>query len=168
MRHLDQKETRRHIRATGLDRPRGSGFAFRDRLRNTVYDWHEHAYHQLTYATAGATQIETADGRHLLPSGRAAWIPAGVRHRTLLGEVDGASLYFAPDAVKAPGHRVRILCGGALMHEMIQHAVRWPLGAAEVDPIAASFFKSLALLCGEWLEAELPLLLPGARHPGLV
>lgn len=91
-----------------------------------------------------------------------------MRHRTLIGQIKGASLYFAPDAVCAPGERVRILAGGPLMREMILHAARWPLGAAETDPVAASFFKTLALMCGEWLEAALPLLLPGARHPGLV
>jgi hypothetical protein len=41
------------------------------------------------------------------------------------------------------------------------------LGASETDPLAASFLQTLALLCGEWLEAELPLFLPSAIHPSI-
>ena len=54
------------------------------------------------------------------------------------------------------------------MREMILHATRWPLGASEVDPVAASFLHTLALLCSEWLAAELPLYLPGAVHRSIV
>jgi hypothetical protein len=92
-----------------LDQPRGPGFGFRDRARNTFYDWHTHDYHQLIYAVAGTTQIETDRGRYLLPASRAAWIPAAARHRTLIADVEGASLYFAPAAVADPQGRVRIL-----------------------------------------------------------
>lgn len=167
MRRLDQQETTQRLRDYRLDRPTGPGFAFRDRARNTFYDWHSHPYHQLLYAIEGATQVEIADARFLLPPGRAAWIPAGVRHRTLVGDIDGASLYFAPEAVADPGGRVRILHASPLMREMILHALRWPLGASEHDPLAASFIATLALMCGEWLESELPLRLPSARDPGL-
>ena len=167
MRYLDGHETAAALREYGLDQPRGTGFAFRDPARDTVYDWHTHNYHQLLYAIAGTTQIETARAHYLLPAGRAAWIPAGVRHRTTVTDQAHASLYFAPKAVAAAGDQVRILVATAMMREMILHAVRWPQGAAEADPLAQSFFATLALLCGEWLESELPLSLPSASHPGL-
>jgi AraC-like DNA-binding protein len=167
MRQLDEQETSRRLRGYRLDQPSGPGFAFRDRARNTAYGWHTHEYHQLIYATAGATQIETAGARYVLPAGGAAWIPAGVRHRTLIGDVEGASLYFSPDSVVSPGGRVRVLVASPVMRAMILHASQWSLGAAEVDPVAASFFRTLALMCGEWLETELPFSLPSATHPGL-
>jgi AraC-like DNA-binding protein len=51
---------------------------------------------------------------------------------------------------------------------MILHALRWPQDVADRDPVARSFFGTLALMCGEWLESELPLTLPAAAHPGIV
>jgi AraC-like DNA-binding protein len=168
MKSLTSEETREALQSYGLDRPTGIGFAFLDRAQNTFYDWHTHDYHQLLYAIDGPTQIETARGRHVLPIGRAAWIPVGTRHRTLISDAKGVSLYFSPDIVSDATGRVRILVTSALMREMILHATRWPLGASETDPLAASFLRTLALLCGEWLEAELPLFLPGAAHPAIL
>lgn len=167
MRYLDGGETAAALSDYGLDRPRGSAFAFRDRALNIFYDWHDHPYHQLIYATAGATQIETARAHFLLPAGRAAWIPAGARHRTLVADLAAASLYFAPEMVPDCGPQVRILVATPVMREMILHAMRWPQGAAEQDPVAESFFRTLALMCREWLESELPLSLPNAAHPGI-
>lgn len=168
MKALSPEETRDALQSYGLDRPAGVGFAFLDRARNTFYDWHRHDYHQLIYAIDGPTQIETARGRHVLPAGRAAWIPAETEHRTLITGAEGASLFFSPDIVADAERRVRILAASPLMREMIVHATRWPLGASEADPLAASFLRTLGLLCGEWLEAELPLHLPGARHPAIL
>jgi AraC-like DNA-binding protein len=167
MRRLTEPETTQRLHEYRLDEPRGPGFGFRDRARNTFYDWHTHDYHQLIYAVAGTTQIETERGRYLLPTGRAAWIPAATRHRTLIADIEGASLYFAPAAVADPQGRVRILVASPVMREMILHALRWPLGASETDAVAASFFGTLGLMCSEWLESELPLSLPSARHPAI-
>ncbi|HEX4504583.1 MAG TPA: helix-turn-helix transcriptional regulator [Alphaproteobacteria bacterium] len=168
MRSLTSDETRDRLQSHGLDRPSGIGFAFLDPGRKVFYDWHAHDYHQLLYAIDGPTQIETVRGRHVLPTGRAAWIPSGTHHRTLISDAAGASLYFSPDVVSDPAQRVRILVASPLMREMIVHATRWPLGASETDQLAASFLRTLALMCGEWLEAELPLFLPGAAHPAIV
>ncbi|HEY4077892.1 MAG TPA: helix-turn-helix transcriptional regulator [Rhizomicrobium sp.] len=154
------------MRKHGLDRPSEPAFAFRDRARNTFYDWHTHPNHQLIFALDGATQIETGLARYLLPVGRAAWIPAGVRHRTLVSDADGTSLYFAPDSV-AGGDRVRILLADPLMREMVLYAMRWPRGEGERNPLAKSFFQTLSLFCAHWLKDELPLALPSANHAGL-
>jgi AraC-like DNA-binding protein len=167
MRSLTPEETTDALDAYGLNAPRGVGFAFADHAKHTLYDWHSHDYHQLIYATDGASWIETEQGRHVLPTGRAAWIPAHSRHRTLIAHADGASLYFAPESLPDISGRIRILVAPPMMREMILHAMRWPLGAAEEDPVAASFFQTLALLCAEWLESELPLFLPRAEHPAI-
>jgi AraC-like DNA-binding protein len=168
MRTLDQPATRNALEDYGLARPSGQGFSFRDPERAISYDWHDHPYHQLIYAVAGTVQIETDTARYLMPTGRAAWIPAGRRHRTLVHDVDTASLYFAPEAVADAGERVRILVASPVMREMILHALCWPQAVADRDPVARSFFQTLALMCGAWLESELPLSLPGAQHPGIV
>jgi AraC-like DNA-binding protein len=168
MRHLTAKQTAAALKGHGLDSANTAAFAFRDRARNTFYDWHVHPSHQLIFALAGVTQIETAEARYLLPVGRAAWIPAGIRHRTAIADVDGTSLYFPRASVPAGGNRVRILAADNLMREMLLYAMRWPRGAAERNPLAASFFRTLSLLCQTWLESELPLSLPGANHPALV
>jgi len=167
MRHLTPRQTTAALKAHGLHRPRGIGFALSDTARDTLYDWHAHAYHQLAYAAAGSLWIETARGRHILTAGQAAWIPAGTRHRTLIGKVDGASLYFHPATVDDREKRLRIVVAPPVMREMILHALRWPMRVSEKDPVAQSFFKTLALLCGDWLTRELPLFLPTARHAGL-
>jgi len=167
MRRLTAKQTAATLRDHGLDRPGRTAFAFRDSARGTFYDWHTHPNHQLIFALEGATQIETAQARYFLPLGRAAWIPAGVRHRTLITDFDGTSLYFSRAAVPGAGERVRILVADALMREMAVYAMRWPRGAARRSRLATSFFQTLALLCGQWLESELPLSLPSAAHPGL-
>ncbi len=76
MRRLTEPETTQRLHDYRLDQPRGPGFGFRDRARNTFYDWHTHDYHQLIYAVAGTTQIEnragtlpSADGTRRLDSG---------------------------------------------------------------------------------------------------
>jgi AraC-like DNA-binding protein len=167
MRILNEEETRAELKALRLDDPTGAGFAFSNTARDTFYGWHAHPYHQLIYAASGATQLETAEARYLLPPQRAAWIPAGVRHRTLVSRVEGVSLYFDPAAVPTGAGRVRILVADALLREMIGHAQRWPRGAAEPAPIAQSYFRTLALLCAEWLESELPLRLPRSEDPAI-
>ncbi|MBN8847980.1 MULTISPECIES: helix-turn-helix transcriptional regulator [unclassified Sphingomonas] len=167
MKILTPDETRAALHGFGLDQPSGVGFAFLDPSRNTFYDWHAHDYHQLVYAIDGPSQIETRAGRYVLPAGRAAWTPAGLEHRTLISTSRGAALYFSPEMVTDTSERIRILVAEPLMREMILHATRWPRGASEVDPLASSFFRTLALLCREWLEAELPLFLPGATHPAI-
>jgi AraC-like DNA-binding protein len=167
MKSLTGAETQQTLRSYGLDRPEGVGFAFLDPAREIFYDWHAHDYHQLLYAIDGPSQIETGRGRHILPTGRAAWIPAGMRHRTLVSEAKVASLYFSPEIVSDVAGRVRILVASPLMREMILHATRWPRGASQTDPLADSFLQTLALLCGDWLETELPLFLPSAAHPSI-
>lgn len=161
MRTFDCEETRAVLHSYGLDQPTGIGFAFLDSARNTFYDWHAHAYHQLIYAVGGPTQVETEHGRYVLPKGRAAWIPSGTRHRTLITKADGASLFFSPDAVRDTSSRVRILVASSLMREMILFATRWERGASHADPLAESFLR------GEWLESELPLFLPSATHSAI-
>jgi len=167
MRVLTGEETAEAIRSYGLDRPMGVGFSFLDAIPDQLYDWHVHTYHQLLYAADGTALIETEEGRSVVPRARAGWIPAGTRHRSLQTGAEAASIFFAPETVADASNRVRILVADPLMREMILFATRWKKGASETDPLAASFLTSLSLLCGRWLESELPLFLPSATHPGI-
>ncbi len=128
--------------------------------------WHRHDMHQLQYAFDGAIEVEDERARHLLPRNLAAWIPAGVAHRTSLHRVRCGSILFAPEAVQPAGERVRILEVSSLMREMILAAMRWPLQAPQ-DATGRAYFAALALLCTEWINEETPLSLPTARDPAL-
>ena len=167
MRILDRDETEQVLTRHGLNRPVGTGFAFTDRSRGIVYDWHAHGYHQIVHASTGAMQLETADGRFILSPQAAAFIPAGLRHRTLVADAAGVSLYLAPELVARPGDRLRLLAVTPVMREMMLHARRWPHGAGDHDPLAMSFFATLALICSEGFAAAPPLWLPHTDHPGL-
>ena len=121
--------------------------------------WHSHDLHQLQYAFEGAIEVEDARARHLLPRQLAAWIPAGVAHRTSLHRVRSGSILFAPQMVESAGDRVRIVEVPPLMREMVLGAMRWPLGQPQ-DAIARAYFTALGLLCAEWIRREAPLSLP--------
>jgi AraC-like DNA-binding protein len=128
--------------------------------------WHCHDMHQLQYAFDGAIEVEDERARHLLPRTLAAWIPAGVAHRTSLHRVRSGSVLFAPAAVQPAGDRVRILEVSSLMREMILAAMRWPLQEPQ-DATGRAYFAALALLCAEWIKKETPLSLPTARDPAV-
>jgi AraC-like DNA-binding protein len=128
-----------------------------------VSRWHSHDLHQLIYASHGAAEIETASRRHLLPPQQAAIIPAGARHRTTLRAVESVSVYFAPDVLAV--HSTRVLAAAPLVREMIAYAARWPIDRPGSDPVADSFFDTLALLVGELADDERSLHLPSPADP---
>lgn len=128
--------------------------------------WRRHDMHQLQYAFDGVVEVEDARARHLLPRELAAWIPAGVAHRTRLRRVRCGSILFAPHMVEPAGDRVRIVEVPPLMRAMVLGAMRWPLGDAQ-DPTGRAYFTTLGLLCGEWIQREAPLSLPTAADPAI-
>nr|WP_246030553.1 AraC family ligand binding domain-containing protein [Kluyvera ascorbata] len=57
---------------------------------------HSHLRHQLLFSAAGSITIELDNTLCLLPPRRAAWIPAGTVHRTIMnGAMAYRSLYFS-------------------------------------------------------------------------
>jgi hypothetical protein len=121
--------------------------------------------HQLEYAFEGTIEVETDAAHYLLPPQQAAWIPAGLLHRSTLSHVRTVSVFFAPHMVPDDGGRARILAAAPVIREMILYGLRWPIGRATSDPGADSFFTALASIVLEWLEHETPLCLPTARDP---
>jgi AraC-like DNA-binding protein len=129
--------------------------------------WHRHDMHQLQYAIEGSVEVEDAHARYLLPRTLAAWIPAGVTHRTSLHKVRSGSVLFTPDQVPETGDRVRIVAVDSLMRAMLIGAMRWPLDGTQ-DATGRAYFTALAALCCEWVERDTPLALPTTRNPQLL
>jgi AraC-like DNA-binding protein len=160
---LSQAETREQLEVRGIDSSLLEAFAYLDSDRNIRYDWHAHERHQLMYAFSGTLRLEAENGIYLLPPQRAAWIPAGVRHRTTLHNVLSGSIFFAPSLVRHGQASVRIISAAPIVREMVQYALRWPPGRNPGDLLADSFFKTLGLLCVEWIKEEVPFRLPVAK-----
>ena len=171
MKTLTATETHSVLVANRLDTSAKPGFAFRNPSCAIFYDWHAHPCHQITYARRGTTQVEGPDGHHLLPTAHAIWIPAQTRHRTMICDLDGVSVYFDPACFPhAQTEHVQIFPITTMLQEMLLHTLRWQAGAAEQSPIAQSFFHTLGLLCVEQMQAKTNRLftLPRATHPSLV
>lgn len=160
---LSQAETRVQLDVRGIDSSSLEAFAYLDSDRNIRYDWHAHERHQLMYAFSGTLRLEAENGIYLLPPQRAAWIPTGVRHRTTLHNVLSGSVFFAPLLVATEHASVRIISAAPIVREMVQYALRWPPGRNPGDLLAEAFFKTLGLLCVEWIKEEVPFRLPVAK-----
>jgi AraC-like DNA-binding protein len=121
--------------------------------------WHTHDVHQLQYAAEGAMEIEDAHHRALLPRQLAAWVPAGILHRTSLHRVRSVSVMLPRSSVPHCGDRVRVIVAPPLLRELIFEATRWPIHR-ELDSNGRLFFAAFAMLLAGWLEREAPLILP--------
>ena len=133
---------------------------------NVDTGWHFHDMHQLLYAFEGAIEVEGARGRYLIPRQLAAWIPAGVPHRTSIHRVRSGSVFFTPDMVGPVEPRIRTVLVSTLMREMIREAMRWPIHQPG-SPMSATFFAAMAGLCDEWIAHEADLFLPSSQDPQL-
>jgi AraC-like DNA-binding protein len=132
---------------------------------NLVTDWHAHDLHQLEYAFKGTIEVETDAVHYFLPPQQAAWIPAGLLHRSTLSHFRTVSVFFAPHMVPDNEGRARILAAAPVIREMILYGARWPISRPTSNQSADSFFAALALLVLDWLEHETPLSLPTAKDP---
>ena len=141
---------------TGLVRLPGGGHLYQGEELTT--GWHVHDVHEIEYAVRGTVEVETAAGHHLLPPHQAAWIPAGLRHRTTLhAGVRTLAVVVAPDHVPDPGGRVRIIAVSALLREMMLSSVG--------RPGSGTFLRALGEVVAEALEDERPLSLPVSPDP---
>lgn len=102
----------------------------------------------------------------LLPSGRAAWIPAGVLHRVACSRLELQTVYLPSRLVSGAPQSTAVFDAPPLAREMLTYAMR--LGPADrPTPRSRSFFQTLAHLCLEWMHDPLPLRLPRAQTEGL-
>jgi AraC-like DNA-binding protein len=171
MKSLTARETQSVLVENRLDGPGKPGFAFRNPSSAIFYDWHAHPCHQITYARRGTTLIEGPDGHHLLPTAHAIWIPAETRHRTMIRNLDGVSIYFDP-ACFPHDHtkRIQTFPITTMVQEMLLHTLRWQPGSVEHTLIARSFYQTLSMLCMEQMQAKPDRLftLPRATHPSIM
>lgn len=163
---LDRLQTKKRIRALGVEKDRAPAFALNERERHLAYDWHAHSRAQMIYSLSGRVVLESQGARWFLPPQRAAWIPAGLRHRTTLDRADVVSVYFKDIPPKLRVRDIRILRANPLLREMLLYAAReWPVRSHVSSPSRRAFFNALALLCLDWIEHELPFRLPASSDP---
>jgi AraC-like DNA-binding protein len=127
--------------------------------------WHSHPMHQIQYAFEGIAEVESQGSHYVLPPHQAGWIPAGLVHRTRLHDVRALAVFFEPSMVHGAGDRIRVLAARPVIREMLDYAVRWPIDRTGHDPVAESFFDTLALLGRDWLDDEVSLSLPTSSDP---
>jgi AraC-like DNA-binding protein/quercetin dioxygenase-like cupin family protein len=158
---LSAQETRKRLRALGLESSTSFAFTLREKAAHLSYDWHSHSRHQLLYSFSGRIILQSRSARWLLPPQRAAWIPAGIKHRTSLDRADTVSVFFKTIPKGLRVDDIRILRANSLLREMLVYSSRWPSRSPirEQGPRRA-FFRALELLCLEWIEQELPFRLP--------
>jgi AraC-like DNA-binding protein/mannose-6-phosphate isomerase-like protein (cupin superfamily) len=162
-RALSTQETRAFLREKQLESSAASAFAFNDVATGQRYALHSHKRHQLLYATQGTATLGVSEATFLLPPQRAAFIPAGVRHVTNMGNAQGISLFFDARLVRVASREVRVLDVTPLLRELIQFATRWPASRRRADPLANAYFRSFGLLLEEWLESACSYRLPRGR-----
>jgi AraC-like DNA-binding protein len=85
-----------------------------------VFDWHTHVDHQLAWAASGVLTVRTRESAWVLPTTRALWIPAGVRHETLsAGAATMRSAYVRPAQCPIGWTEPTPVSGSPLMAELI-------------------------------------------------
>ena len=147
------------------DRPARPGSMYRDGMHVDL-QWHYHDVHTLLYAFEGAVEVESTLGRNLVPRQLAAWIPAGVPHRTSIHGIRWIAMSFTTDMLGDTGKRVRTVMVSPLMREMLRESMRWRVGEAH-PPIGSIFLQAMAKLCEEWIAREANFLLPTAKDARL-
>jgi AraC-like DNA-binding protein len=87
-----------------------------------VFDWHVHPDHQLAWAASGVLTVRSEAEAWVLPTTRALWIPAGVRHETLsTGMTTMRTLYVNPDQCDVDWSVCTPIAVGPLLAELINY-----------------------------------------------
>lgn len=137
-----------------------------DGCEQVVTGWHFHDVHEIEYACRGMVEVETKVGHYLLPPHQAAWIPAGLRHKTTLNAgAQTLAVLLERGLVQVAGDRVRIIAVSPLLREMMLYSVRWPITRTSSAVEADSFFQTFGNVVAETLDDEMPLNLPVANDP---
>ncbi|MFK3705884.1 AraC family transcriptional regulator [Klebsiella sp. NPDC088457] len=90
---------------------------------------HRHSMAQILFTRQGCVRLTLNDGALLclLPPTRAAWIPAGMRHRAEMKNiVDYRSVWFQPARFPALPQRPAILNVGPLLRELLERMAASP------------------------------------------
>lgn len=86
---------------------------------------HQHARHQLIYAHSGLMSVTSPQGRWIVPSTRAIWMPAGTPHSVrCVAAVDERNVYVSTDAAPDLPTSVSAVEVSPLLRELIRVAER--------------------------------------------
>jgi AraC-like DNA-binding protein/quercetin dioxygenase-like cupin family protein len=84
---------------------------------------HSHRRDQLVYASAGVMTIRARAGAWVVPTNRAVWIPAGVRHEiTMCGTVAMRTLYLQAGLARGLPRACRVVSVSPLLQALILRA----------------------------------------------
>jgi AraC-like DNA-binding protein len=124
---------------------------------------HDHEWHQLTFATRGHLEVITADARHLVPSDRAVWVPAGTPHTEVMrAPISMRSIYVARAAWRRRAESVKTIAVTPLLRALILHITR--IGA--LDRREREHANLIRVLLDQLGAAEdVALALPSPRDP---
>jgi AraC-like DNA-binding protein/mannose-6-phosphate isomerase-like protein (cupin superfamily) len=118
---------------------------------------HQHQWHQLLYACAGAMTVHAGRLSWMIPPGKAVFIPAGFTHSIRMwGEVAMRSLAFAAQCSLA-AEECRVLSVTPLLRELILRIISMPA----LDSRVPTHQRLLGVLLDEMAVAAVePLMLP--------
>jgi AraC-like DNA-binding protein len=130
---------------------------------------HDHAWHQLTFATRGHLEVITDDARHIVPADRAVWVPAGTLHTEIMrAPISMRSIYISKLSLwpglprRRVADRVRTIAVTPLLRELILHIAR--IGA--LDRRRPEQARLVGVLLDQLAAArDAGLALPSPRDP---
>ncbi len=116
---LSAAETRRAISRFGIERSLIEAFGYADEMVRHRYAFHRHTKHQLLSPQTGLVMVETDDALHVVSPSQAAWIPAGVRHATTIGDAPAYTLFFPASKFRSPVNLLCIVAASSLLRELL-------------------------------------------------
>jgi len=165
MKNLTPSQTRRAIADFGIERSLLETFGFSDDALQHRYSFHRHKKHQLLSPQAGVLLVETSFALHVVSPSQAAWIPAGVRHATTIGNAPACSLFFPPPRYGSPVSDLRIIHAPSLLRELLLYGAT---PSRRPSLVQQGLFDLLHFLCQEALKAAPAPHLPRPRSPMLL
>ncbi|WP_064609444.1 AraC family transcriptional regulator [Photobacterium sp. J15] len=120
---------------------------------------HHHQKAQLLYAPSGCMSITLDNMQCVLPPTRAAWIPAGIDHCSIMRNVVAyRSVYFDPASFQPLPDKLKVVSVNGLLRELIERMAFWPwdMPNREQQTLLALFWQELATAPVEQLTLPKP------------
>src|SRR5579872_5990813 len=119
---MSQKRQARSLRQTGCTRTPITTLV-RDYAAGHLIPPHSHRRDQLVYASRGVMTVRTRAGAWVVPTNRAVWIPAGVRHEiAMCGAVAMRTLYLESGLAQGLPRACCVVSVSPLLKELILRA----------------------------------------------
>jgi AraC-like DNA-binding protein len=136
-----------------------------DQPAHTSFPPHVHASGQLIYAISGVMLVRSDAGSWVVPTGRAVWVPGGIRHEIeVANDVQMRTVYVAPGAREEIPTACKVIRVTPLLRELIVTAA-----SIEQDRRDDAREPRIFELILDEIEIAAPLLLhvPMPRHATL-